>query len=42
MQCVTVKNRNFLKEQEASELLLHSLGIETPLHKISSLGPLLF
>ena len=35
------KKSKFIKEQEASELL-NSLGIKTPLNKISLLGPLLF
>ena len=35
------KKSKFIKEQEASELL-SSLGIKTPLNKISLLGPLLF
>ena len=35
------KNQRFIKEQEASELL-SSLGIKTPLSKISLVGPLLF
>ena len=35
------KKAKFIKEQEASGLL-SSLGIKTPLNKISLLGPLLF
>ena len=35
------KNSKFLKQQEASGLL-SSLGIKTPLSKISLVGPLLF
>ena len=35
------KRSKFIKEQEASGLL-SSLGIKTPLNKISLLGPLLF
>ena len=35
------KKSKFIKEQEASGLL-SSLGIKTPLNKISLLGPLLF
>ena len=35
------KKLNFIKEQEASELL-SSLGIKTPLNKIPLLDPLLF
>ena len=35
------KKSNFIKEQEASGLL-SSLGIKTPLNKISLLGPLFF
>ena len=38
MQCVIVKNQNFIKQQEASGLL-SSLGIITPLSKISLVGP---
>ena len=34
------KNSKFIKEQEASELL-SSLGIKTPLSKITLIGPLL-
>ena len=35
------KNSKFIKEQEASELS-NSLGIKTPLNKISLLRPILF
>ena len=35
------KKSKFIKEQEASGLL-NSLGIKTPLSKISLVGPLLF
>ena len=35
------KKSKFIKQQEASALL-SSLGIKTPLNKISLLGPLLF
>ena len=35
------KKSNFIKEQEASELL-SSLGIKTPLNEIPLLGPLFF
>ena len=35
------KNSKFIKEQEASGLL-SSLGIKTPLSKITLVGPLLF
>ena len=35
------KNSKFIKEQEASELS-NSLGIKTPLNKVSLLRPILF
>ena len=35
------KKSKFIKEQEASGFL-SSLGIQTPLNKISLLGPLMF
>ena len=35
------KKSKFIKEQEASRLL-SSLGIKTPLNKITLVGPLLF
>ena len=36
------KKLKFIKEREASGLLLSSLGIKTPLNKIPLLDPLIF
>ena len=41
MQCVIVKNQQFIKQQEAGGLLI-GLGIKAPLSKIPLVGPLLF
>ena len=41
MQCVIVKNQNFLKEQEASRLL-SSIGIKTTLNEIPLVDSLFF
>ena len=42
VQCVIVKNQNFLKNKKLRDIEISSIEIRTPLSQIPVLGPLLF